>query len=268
MLRALAVAFSGIIYFILSLPLMIPLRIKPIENYNLFYMPLLAIVLGFLFYRACKEQKESKAYIYGFFAAIFTWQLFGEVASLPVPKGYITQFSDLNIKVLGGYFYVVGGWIMLLLLWRTNALKNSICVYFMTFLGLWTYELYMDNYSSNVSLEMMPIVANYITVASVIATAILLYVARKTPSIEKKTVMGCVLYLSISVLLMAPGQWKKPQSFYIKYEADHIEHEIQSLKEERAKIIELKKYMVSEGLLENEEAERQSEEENSEAIAQ
>lgn len=268
MLRALAVAFSGIIYFILSLPLMIPLRIKPIENYNLFYMPLLAIVLMFLFYRACTEKKESKAYTYGFFAAIFTWQLFGEVASLPVPKGYITQFSDLNIKILGGYFYVVGGWIMLLLLWRTNVLRNSICVYLMTFLGLWTYELYMDNYSSNVSLDMMPVVANYITVVSVIATAILLYVARKTASIEKKTVMGCLLYLTISVLLMAPGQWKKPQSFYIKYEANHIEHEIASLQKEREKIIELKKYMVSKGLLENDELENQSKEEKSETIDQ
>jgi hypothetical protein len=268
MLRALAVAFSGIIYFILSLPMMIPLRIKPIENYNLFYVPFLAIVLIFLFYRACTVKKESKSYIYGFFAAIFTWQLFGEVASIPVPKGYITQFSALNIKILGGYFYVVGGWIFLLLLWRTKALKNSICVYLMTFLGLWTYELYMDNYSSNVSLEMMPIVANYITVASVIATGILLYVARKTPSIEKKTVMGCLLYLTISVLLMAPGQWKKPQSFYIKYEAAHIEHEIEALKEERAKIIELKKYMISEGLLESNELEKQSEEEETDTMDQ
>jgi len=258
MLRALAIAFAGIIYFILSLPLMIPLRIKPIENYNLFYMPLLAVVLGFLFYRACTENKESKAYIYGFFAAIFSWQLFGEIASIPVPKGYITQFSGLNIKVLGGYFYVVGGWIMLLLLWRTNALKNSICVYLMTFLGLWTYELYMDNYSSNVPLDMMPVVANYITVASVIVTGVLLYTARKAPSIEKKTVMGCLLYLTISVLLMAPGQWKKPQAFYIKYEADHIEHEIKALQEERAKIIALKEYMVSKGLIESEEQEKQN----------
>ena len=266
MLRALAIAFSGIIYFILSLPLMIPLRIKPIENYNLFYMPFLAIVLMFLFYRACTVKKESKSYIYGFFAAIFTWQLFGEVASLPVPKGYITQFSALNIKILGGYFYVVGGWIFLFLLWRTKALKNSICVYLMTFLGLWTYELYMDNYSSNVPLEMMPVVANYITVASVIATAILLYFARKTPSIEIKTVMGCLLYLTISVLLMAPGQWKNPQSFYIKYEAAHIEHEIEALKEERAKIIKLKKYMVSKGLLESDEHEKQGETDKTEKI--
>jgi len=73
--------------------------------------------------------------------------------------------------------------------------------------------------------------------------------------------MGCLLYLTISVLLMAPGQWKKPQSFYIKYEADHIEHEIESLKGERAKIIELKDYMVSKGLLESDELEKQNKEE-------
>ena len=118
----------------------------------------------------------------------------------------------------------------------------------------------MDNYSSNVPLDMMPVVANYITVASVIVTGVLLYTARKASSIEKKTVMGCLLYLSISVLLMAPGQWKKPQSFYIKYEADHIEHEIKALQEERTKIIELKKYMVSKGLIESDELVEQNSE--------
>ena len=56
--------------------------------------------------------------------------------------------------------------------------------------------------------------------------------------------------------LTAPGQWKKPQSFYIKYEADHIEHEIAIPKKERKKIIELKKYMVSKGLLESDEMEK------------
>jgi hypothetical protein len=67
---------------------------------------------------------------------------------------------------------------------------------------------------------------------------------------------------------MAPGQWKKPQSFYIKYEAAHIEHEIEALKQERAKINELKKYMVSKGLLESDELEKQSEEEKTNTMDQ
>ena len=40
------------------------------------------------------------------------------------------------------------------------------------------------------------------------------------------------------------------------------------MQKERAKIIELKKYMVSKGLLENDELEKQSEDEKSEAIEQ
>ena len=59
MKRAILIALAGQIYFILSLPLMMPLRMKPIENYNLFFTPVLAIILAFLFYRMCTEQKEQ-----------------------------------------------------------------------------------------------------------------------------------------------------------------------------------------------------------------
>ena len=261
MVRALIIALSGIAYFVISLPMVMPMRMRPVENYNLFYMPFLAIGLGFLFYRACTEVKESRAYLYGFFAAIFTWQLFGEVASMPVPKGLIKQFSNLNIKALGGYFYAAGGWMMLHIVWRTKALKNSICVCLMTFLGLWTYELYMDNYSSNVSIEMMPVIANYITIVVVILTVIILYAAWKTPSVEKKTVMGCLLYLTISVLMMSFGQWKKPQSFYIKYEGAQIEHEIKALQKERGKISKVKQYMIEHGMYKEEKEDGSSKEE-------
>jgi hypothetical protein len=80
MLRALLIALSGIIYFFISLPMMMPLRINPIANYNLFYMPFLALMFLFLLFKTCTIIKESKAYVYGFFAAIFAWQLLGEVA--------------------------------------------------------------------------------------------------------------------------------------------------------------------------------------------
>jgi len=98
----------------------------------------------------------------------------------------------------------------------------------------------------------MPVIANYITVAAVISAAIIIYAAWKASSIEKKTVMGCLLYLNISVLLMSPGQWKKPQTFYIKYESAHIEDKIKTLEKEREKILELKQYMIKHGMFEEE----------------
>lgn len=247
MKRTILIALAGLLYFVLSLPLMMPLRMKPIENYNLFFTSVLAIILTFLLYRMCTEEKESKAYIYGFFGAIFLWQLVGELASLPVPSGIITQFSDVNIKLLGGYFYVVTSWLMLLLFWKTGSLKNAVAVCFMTFLGIWTFELYMDNYSIRVPVEMMPKIANMISICAVILSVVILYIAKKSASIEKKTVMGCLLYLTIAVLLSSSGQWGKPSAFYIKYEAAGIDQEIEDLKNEREHILKLKEHMIVKG---------------------
>jgi len=252
MKRAILIALAGQIYFILSLPLMMPLRMKPIENYNLFFTPVLAIILAFLFYRMCTEQKESKSYLYAFFGAIVLWQLVGELASLPVPSGIITQFSDVNIKLLGGYFYVVTGWLILLLFWKTQSIKNSVAVCFMTFLGIWTFELYMDNYSLRVPVGMMPKIANIISLSAVVLSVVILYIAKKTASIEKKTVMGCLLYLTIAILLSSSGQWGKPSAFYIKYEAAGIGQEIEDLKAEQEHILKLKKYMIDKGWMKRE----------------
>lgn len=240
MLKALLIALSGIIYFFVSLPMMIPLRISPVTNYNLFYMPFLAIMVLFLVVKTCTVSRESKAYLYAFFAAIFTWQLLGEVACIKVPAGYIRQFSNFNLKVLGAYFPVITGWMLLLIVWRTRSIKNSVAVFLMTFLGLWSFELYMENYSLKVPVAMMPAVANGLLVVFTLLTVLLLYVARKATTDEKKTVMGCLLYLTITIVIMSFSQWKKPQEFYLKYEPAHIEHEIEELKEELTYLNKLK----------------------------
>ena len=243
--RTLLIALAGQLFFIVSVITMIPLRMakNPVENYNLFYMPLLAILFLVLFYRTCVEKKESRGYIYGYFAALVSWPLIGEVASMPVDKGVVTQFTSMNIKLLGGYFYVLTGWALLKILWRTKALKNSVCVFMMTFLSIWSFELYMDNYSSRVPLEMMPVIASWVTIVSSIVAIVLLSIAWRSTSIEKKTFLGCILYIFIALMMMG-GQWKKPQTFYLKYEAKHIGHEIEELKEEQKYMKYLTNYML------------------------
>jgi hypothetical protein len=243
--RTLLIALAGQLFFIVSVITMIPLRMakNPVENYNLFYMPLLAILFLVLFYRTCVEKKESRGYIYGYFAALVSWPLIGEVASMPVDKGVVTQFTSMNIKLLGGYFYVLTGWALLKILWRTKALKNSVCVFMMTFLSIWSFELYMDNYSSRVPLEMMPVIASWVTIVSSIVAIVLLIIAWRSTSIEKKTFLGCILYIFIALIMMG-GQWKKPQTFYLKYEAKHIGHEIEELKEEQKYMKYLTEYML------------------------
>ena len=252
MLRAILIALSGLVCFLISVLTMIPLRMNPVANYNLFYMPIMAIIFGFLFYRLCTESKESKAYLYAFFAALVGWPLLGETAALPVPEGIIKQFSSVDIMQLGSYYYVVAGWIMLMILWCTKAIKNSVAVFLMTFLGIWTFELYMENYSSRVPLDMMPLIANIITVVTLILSIVLLYIARKATTLEKKTVMGCLLYLTVAIILMGSGPWKKPQSFYLKYEGPNMKQELVELQEEIEHFEKLKKEMIDRGLYEEE----------------
>jgi len=203
----------------------------------------LAILFLVLFYRTCVENKVSRGYMYGYFAALVSWPLIGEVASMPVDKGLVTQFTSMNIKLIGGYFYVITGWVLLKILWRTKALKSSVCAFMMTFLSIWTFELYMDNYSSMVPLELMPTIGNWVTIISSIVAIIILVMAWRTTSIEKKTLLGCILYIFVALMMMG-GQWKKPQTFYIKYEAKHIGHEIEELKEEQKYIKYLTEYML------------------------
>jgi hypothetical protein len=241
MIRALIIALSGIIYFILSLLIFLPFRMKPIENYNLFAFPLLAVVSLFLLYKACTEETNSKSYLFAFFAGILMWQVVGEIPSIRVPSGAILQFSDLNIKVLGGYFYVLAGWVLLYFLWTTKSIKHQAAFTFMIFMGIWTFEIYMDNYSSKVPLDMMPSIANVVMVIALIVSILILYLAKKAATVERKTVMGGLLYITLSIVIMASGQWKKPQSFYLKYEGVAIEHEIDALKAELEHIDTLKK---------------------------
>ncbi len=258
MMRTIWVALAGQGIFLVSVITMSPLRMwkEPVVNYNLFYVPILALLAGAFFYRCCTAEKESTGYLYGYFSALFAWPLIGEVPSIPVDKGLITQFSSLNIKLLGGYFYVLAGWVLLKIMWRTGALKKSVCVFFLTFLCVWTFELYMDNYSSRVPIPLMPYIGHAVSIVFAIISLIILRVAKKTSSIEKKTVMGCLLYITFSLVLMGSGQWQTPSKFYIKYEAGHIDHEIQELQEEKAYLEELKRYMIMKGLATRDELEK------------
>ena len=261
--RTLLVALAGQLFFLVSVLSMIPLRMaeNPVVNYNLFYTPILALIFFTLFYRTCVEQDESRGIIYGYFSALFAWPLIGEVASMPLDEGIVKQFSSINIKLLGGYFYVAAGWIMLKVMWRTKAVKNSVNTFFLVFLGIWTFELYMDNYSSKVPIDMMPTIGNWVATVFGIVSIVILVIAWRTPSVAKKTVLGCLLYLTFSLFIMGSSQWKTPSKFYVKYEAAHIDHEIQELQEEKEYLDYLRNYMIKEGLAKEEELVRKKHEE-------
>jgi hypothetical protein len=90
----------------------------------------------------------------------------------------------------------------------------------------------------------MPQISNVIMLVFLIVSIVLLIIARKVKTIEKKTIVGGALYLTISIVMMSSGQWKKPQDFYIKYESAGLPQEIEGLKEEQAYIEHLKTRMA------------------------
>lgn len=314
MWRTIWIALAGQGIFLISVFTMMPLRMweNPVVNYSLYYVPILATILGYLFYRCCTEENEARGYLFGFFAALFAWPLIGEVFAIPVDKSVITQFSDFNIKTLGAYIYVLACWGLLHVMWRSGALKKTVCVFFMTFLSIWSFELYMDNYSSMDAGKFIPIggllvaaivimlliclkkslgffkvkkpvkailgilvvliiagqalpsytavialadplkkmapMANLVLWASLLATFLILLASRRTESLERKTILGCIFYIVFALILMS-FQWKEPQTFYVKYEAAHIDHEIEALQQDKETLARLFDYMANKRML-------------------
>jgi hypothetical protein len=239
MKRAIIITLTGLAYFIISVTLFVPLRMKPVVNYNLFMFPAFAAAFLFLFYKTCACASENRAYIYAFFAGLLMWQTLGELASLRVTDGLVRQFSDVNIKTVGGYLYVLAGWILLFIAWKTRVIKEPLAFCLMTFIGIWNVELYLDNYTAKVPVKLMPVVADCLAFAAALAGALALYAAKKASSLNRQTVLGGVLYLMVSIILMAFSQFQKPQIFYLKHEGVVLEQEIKDLQEELAYMAEL-----------------------------
>jgi hypothetical protein len=262
-LIAIVVAVSGLLYFVISLPMMMPLRMweEPLANYNLFYGSFLLIVFGAFLYLCATAEKLGRGYFYGFFAAILAWQLFGELASIPVNEGIVTQFSSVNIKLIGGYFYLLGLLLVIKILWRTGAIKPSIGVFGLTFCMIWGFELYMDNYSMLVDIENMPKYANMWGIAGVVITIVCLLIAWKATKPETRILMGIIMYISLTLMMLGFGQWKKPQKFYVEHEAVAIDKELKELEEEKQKIEELRQWMIADGMIKDPNAKKLTAEE-------
>ena len=103
---------------------------------------------------------------------------------------------------------------------------------------------------------MMPTVANIVTVVFAVVSAVLIYIAKKAKTPEKQTVIGCLLYITIALVIMGSGQWKKPQSFYIRYHGPHMEIELKELKEEITYYKNLKQEMIKRGWYKEETGEK------------
>jgi hypothetical protein len=52
---------------------------------------------------------------------------------------------------------------------------------------------------------------------------------------------------------MGSDQWKKPSSFYVKFHAGHLDHEIKELQEEKEYMEFLRNYMIEKGIAKEED---------------
>jgi len=107
----------------------------------------------------------------------------------------------------------------------------------------------MENYSARVPIDMMPMIAQWVRIVSLILSVIILVTSWRTTSTVKKTLMGTLLYLTFSLVLMSSGPWKKPSTFYVKYEASHIDHELEEVLEEKEYLEYMKQYMLENEML-------------------
>jgi len=85
----------------------------------------------------------------------------------------------------------------------------------------------------------MPQISNVILLVFIIVSVVLLIIARKAKTIEKRPLSRHIILNNFNRHDVI-GQWKKPQDFYIKYESAGIPKELEGLKEEQAYIEHLK----------------------------
>jgi hypothetical protein len=97
-------------------------------------------------------------------------------------------------------------------------------------------------------LQKMAPMGNLVLFGSLIASFLILRASGKTESLERKTILGCIFYIVFALILMS-GQWKEPQTFYVKYEAAHLDHEIEALQEDKVTLERLFDYMAAKRML-------------------
>jgi hypothetical protein len=56
------------------------------------------------------------------------------------------------------------------------------------------------------ALPMMPLVANSLAVIFAVISMYVLYLAKKAPSVIRRTILGGILYITVSIVIMAAGQ--------------------------------------------------------------
>lgn len=159
MIKSVLFVFSLFFYFLVTSLLFIPLRRIP--NYNLFLLLLFLIFFFIIIYKAITAASPVKRLISGAFCGLILWSIIGELCpSLRVHQASILNpICTVDIKQPSAAIYVVIFFISLAISYLTGGIKDGLAMMLMVFGSTWSFELYMQNYSIHLPLEVLPKIA-------------------------------------------------------------------------------------------------------------
>jgi hypothetical protein len=201
MMKSILFALSLFLYFLIADILFVPLAMVP--NYNLFLLLIFLLCCFILTYKAVAAESQVRRLIYGSFGGLLLWSLIGELCpSLKAhPASLLSPISTVDIKHPSTLVYLVLLFVTLTISYVKGGLKDGLAMLIMVFGTTWGFELYMENYSTRLPVEIMPDIA-YI-LGGIWGTILLLsiYMALRSTTLSGKTFWGYWIYFAVVTTL-------------------------------------------------------------------
>jgi hypothetical protein len=201
MMKSFLFALSLFVYFLIADILFVPLAMVP--NYNLFLLLIFLLCCFILTYKAVAAESQVRRLIYGSFGGLLLWSLIGELCpSLKAhPASLLSPISTVDIKHPSTLVYLVLLFVTLTISYVKGGLKDGLAMLIMVFGTTWGFELYMENYSTRLPVEIMPDIA-YI-LGGIWGTILLLsiYMALRSTTLTGKIFWGYWIYFAVVTTL-------------------------------------------------------------------
>jgi hypothetical protein len=201
MIKSLIFAAGLFLYFLVTDLLFVPLR--RVSNYNLILLLLFLLIFFIVIYKALTAGSQVKRVICGAFCGLILWSVIGELCpSLRVhPSSILNPICTVDIKQPSAAIYVVILFITLAISYLTGGIKDGLAMMLMVFGSTWSFELYMQNYSTHLPLEVLPKIAYTLGGVSAVIFLLALVMTAKSVSPAGKTFWGYWVYFGLVTTL-------------------------------------------------------------------
>jgi len=201
MMKSLLFALSLFLYFLITDILFVPLAIVP--NYNLFLLLIFLLCFFILSYKAVASESQVRRLIYGSFGGLLLWSLIGELCpSLKAhPASLLSPISTVDIKHPSTLVYLVLLFVTLTISYVKGGLKDGLAMLLMVFGTTWCFELYMENYSTRLPVEIMPNIAYILGGIWGMILLLSIYMALRSTTLAGKTFWGYWIYFAVVTTL-------------------------------------------------------------------